>query len=72
MATTSNYWAAMKIDETQLVGLTGVVKISHVVLNGTSLLRLDGFAPASRWEELSARQSRRFAGGLMIYSYTPD
>ena len=42
-----------EVDETQLIGLTGVVKISHVVLNGTSLLRLDSFAPASRWEELS-------------------
>jgi len=42
-----------EVDETQLVGLTGVVKISHIVFNGTSLLRLDGFAPASRWEELS-------------------
>jgi hypothetical protein len=42
-----------EVDETQLVGLKGVVKISHVVLNGTSLLRLDGFAPAGRWEELS-------------------
>jgi hypothetical protein len=42
-----------EVDETQLIGLTGVVKISHVVLNGTSLLRLDGFAPTGRWEELS-------------------
>jgi hypothetical protein len=42
-----------EVDETQLIGLAGVVKISHVVLNSTSLLRLDGFAPASRWEELS-------------------
>jgi hypothetical protein len=42
-----------EVDETQLVGLTGVVKISHIVLNGISLLRLDGFAPAGRWEELS-------------------
>src|SRR5262249_22300929 len=42
-----------EVDENQLVGLTGVVKVSHVTLNGTSLLRLDGFAPASRWEELS-------------------
>jgi hypothetical protein len=42
-----------EVDETQLVGLKGVVKISHIVFNGTSLLRLDGFAPASRWEELS-------------------
>jgi hypothetical protein len=42
-----------EVDEQQLVGLTGVVKISHIVYNGTSLLRFDGFAPASRWEELS-------------------
>jgi hypothetical protein len=42
-----------EVDETQLIGLSGVVKISRVVLNGTSLLRLDGFAPAGRWEELS-------------------
>jgi hypothetical protein len=42
-----------EVDEKQLVGLKGVVKISHIVFNGASLLRLDGFAPASRWEELS-------------------
>ncbi len=42
-----------EVDESQLVGLQGVVKISHIVLNGTSLLRFDGFASASRWEELS-------------------
>ena len=42
-----------EVDEAQLIGLNGVVKISRVIINGTSLLRLDGFAPASRWEELS-------------------
>ena len=42
-----------EVDESQLLGLTGVVKVSHIVLNGTSLLRMDGFAPAGRWEELS-------------------
>ncbi len=48
-----------EVDETQLIGLKGgeglkgVVKISHIVYNGSSLLRLDGFAPAGRWEELS-------------------
>jgi hypothetical protein len=42
-----------EVEETQLVGLKGVVKISHIVFNGASLLRLDGFAPADRWEELS-------------------
>ena len=42
-----------EVDETQLVGLKGVVKISHIVFNGASWVRLDGFAPAARWEELS-------------------
>ena len=42
-----------EVDERQLVGLTGVVKISHIVFNGTSMLRFDGFASAGRWEELS-------------------
>jgi hypothetical protein len=42
-----------EVDETQLRGQTGVVKISHIVFDGASLLRLDGFAPVGRWEELS-------------------
>jgi hypothetical protein len=41
-----------EVDETRLSDLTGVVKISHIVLNGALLLRLDGFAAAGRWEEL--------------------
>ena len=42
-----------EVDERQLVGLKGIVKISHIVFNNASLLRLDGFAPVGRWEELS-------------------
>ncbi len=42
-----------QIDEKALPGLRGVVKISHAVVNGISLINLDGFAPASQWEELS-------------------
>lgn len=42
-----------EIDERQLVGLRGVVKISHIIFNGASLLRFDGFAPARSWDELS-------------------
>jgi hypothetical protein len=42
-----------ELDEKSLVGLRGVVKISHVVVGGASLLNLDGFAPASQWEESS-------------------
>ena len=41
-----------EIDDKNLVGLRGVVKISHAVVNGTSLINLDGFAPAAQWEEL--------------------
>ena len=43
-----------QVDEKALLGLRGVVKISHAVINGISLINLDGFAPASQWEELSA------------------
>jgi hypothetical protein len=42
-----------QIDEKVLPGLRGVVKISHTVVNGISLVNLDGFAPASQWQELS-------------------
>ena len=42
-----------QVDEKALPGLRGVVKISHSVINGISLANLDGFAPASQWEELS-------------------
>ena len=43
-----------QVDEKALPGLRGVVKISHTVINGISLINLDGFAPASQWEDLSA------------------
>lgn len=42
-----------EIDDQSLVGLCGVIKISHSVINGTPVLNLDGFAPASSWKKLS-------------------
>jgi hypothetical protein len=42
-----------EIDEKSLLGLRGIIKISHAVVNGTSVLNFDGFAPAAQWEELS-------------------
>ena len=42
-----------EIDERKLVGLCGVIQITHTVVNGASLLNLDAFAPAGRWEELA-------------------
>ena len=38
-----------EIDDKALVGLPGVVKVSHSVVNGRFLLSLDAFAPAAAW-----------------------
>jgi hypothetical protein len=43
-----------EIDDKSLVGLSGVVNISHAVVNGSSLLKLDAFASVSQWERLSS------------------
>lgn len=43
-----------EVDEKALAGLQGVVKVSHTQVNGHSYLNLDGFAPASAWEEVSS------------------
>jgi hypothetical protein len=42
-----------EIDEKKLLGLRGIVRISHTTLNGRCFLNLGGFAPASEWDELS-------------------
>jgi hypothetical protein len=42
-----------EIEEKALIGLRGVVKISHTVLHSASLLNLDAFAPERQWKELS-------------------
>ena len=42
-----------EVDEKALMGLRGIVRISHAPLNGRCFLNLGGFAPASEWEELS-------------------
>jgi hypothetical protein len=45
--------ARNELDDRNLVGLSGVVKVTRTVANGTSLFSLDGFDRRSRWEELS-------------------
>ncbi len=47
-----------EVDEKAFSGLRGVVKVSHMVVNGISLLSFDGFAPASQWQEFSEALSR--------------
>ena len=57
-----------EIDDKNLIGLRGVVKISRAVVNGTTLLNFDGFAPASQWEELSVNTSAGSAGRSEVAS----
>lgn len=52
-----------EIDDKKLVGLRGVVKISHFAVNGASLVNLDGFAPAVQWERLSTTSASLAASG---------
>ena len=39
-----------QVDDKALLGLRGVVRTSHKVLNGRSYQNLDSFAPAGEWE----------------------
>jgi hypothetical protein len=41
-----------ELDEKAMVGLRGVVKISHAVVNGRTYMNLDAFAPAGEWDEV--------------------
>lgn len=41
-----------EIDDKALLGLRGILRVSHTTLNGRCFLNLDGFAPAADWEEL--------------------
>jgi hypothetical protein len=42
-----------EIDDQALLGLKGVLKVSHAIVHGISVLNLEGFAAAARWQELS-------------------
>ena len=40
-----------ELEEKRLIGLRGVVKISHTTVNGRTYANLDAFAPAHQWDE---------------------
>jgi hypothetical protein len=42
-----------QVDEKALLGLRGVIRTSHVTLNGRSFQNLEAFTPAADWEEVS-------------------
>jgi hypothetical protein len=39
-----------ELDDKAMLGLRGVVKISHAVIKGRTLLNVDAFAPAAAWD----------------------
>ena len=41
-----------EVEEKGLIGLRGVVKLSHTVVNGRTLVNLDAFAPAGAWQSI--------------------
>ncbi len=41
-----------EIDDKRLLGLRGVLKVSHSTINGRRFTNLDAFAPAEAWEDL--------------------
>ena len=47
-----------ELEEKRLVGLIGVVKVSHTVVNGRTYLNLDAFAPSSEWDESPPKPPR--------------
>ncbi len=53
LVTTLDLIGRDEVDEKALLGLQGIVRISHTTLNGRTFLNLGGFAPASEWDELS-------------------
>jgi hypothetical protein len=58
----SDLFGCDEIDEKALIGLQGVVKITHTTINGTSLLNLHAFAPAGQWENLSGATALNGSG----------
>ena len=58
-----------QLDEKALTNLRGVIRTSHVTMNGNTYQNLDAFAPASEWETVSCASpvggsDRKNANGL--------
>jgi hypothetical protein len=47
-----------EIDDQALIGLQGIIRISHRILSGRSVLNLDAFAPAADWDHLTSAEER--------------
>ena len=46
-----------QIDEKALINLRGVVRTTHVILNGRTFQNLEAFASAAEWEDLTRTEA---------------
>jgi hypothetical protein len=51
-----------ELEEKRLIGLQGVVKISHSTVNGRTFLNFEAFAPAGQWDEFTVAPSVEDSG----------
>jgi hypothetical protein len=51
-----------ELEEKRLIGLQGVVKISHATVNGRTFLNFEAFAPAGEWDEFTVVPSGEDSG----------
>src|SRR5437667_12897161 len=58
----SDLFGCDEIDEKALIGLKGVVKITHTTFNGTRLLNLHSFAAPSQWQDVAEAAARHGSG----------
>ena len=47
-----------EIDDRKLIGLSGIVSLSHSIVHGTSLPTLDAFAPEEQWKKFSVASAK--------------
>ena len=53
-----------ELDDKHIVGLIGVVKISHTTVNGRSYLNLDAFAAAGQWDQVDGMRPTNESDGV--------
>ena len=51
-----------EIEDRALIGLQGVVKVSHATVRGLVVLNFDAFAPSEKWKQLSPLAERECPG----------
>jgi hypothetical protein len=57
------------LEEKSLIGLQGVVKISHSTVNGRTFRNLEAFAPTGQWDEFTVVPSAEDSGETELHDH---